>query len=86
MTTDVATTTCSLHYEDLGQAATPNDLVPFYDRFAAAADKDPRVKSYGRDAIKNRHGEVCSYRMTLEGTVTVADFVNEVFENKHGSW
>jgi len=86
MTTDVSTTTSSLHYEDLGEAATPSDLVPFYDRFAAAADNDPRVESYGCDSITNRRGEVVSYRITLTGTVTVVDFVNEVFECKHGSW
>ncbi len=80
------TTTALLHYEDLGQAATPNDLVPFYDRFAAAADNDPRVESYDKDTITNRHGEVVSYRITLTGTVTVVDFVNEVFERQHGAW
>jgi hypothetical protein len=76
----------TLHYEYLGEGVLPLDLERFYDAFKDAADDDPRVKRYGRDKIKDRAGEVVAYRIHVDGTVSAEDFVNEVYDLKHGNW
>lgn len=73
-------------FESLGDAATPHDLVPFYDALAAAADRDPRVQSYGGTEVRGTNGEVVAYRVTLEGSVSAEEYANEVYEGKHGAW
>ena len=75
-----------VHFESLGPAAAPHDLVPFYDALAAAADRDPRVQSYGATEVRGESGEVVAYRITLEGFVSAEEYADEVYEGKHGAW
>ena len=76
----------TLHYTNLGEAAKPEDLIPFIDAFRDAADIDPRVTSYDFDEIEDCEQVLVAYRVMVTGTVSAEDFTTEVCESKHGTW
>lgn len=76
----------TLHYTNLGEAAKPEDLIPFIEAFRDAADIDPRVTNYDFDEIEDNEQVLVAYRIMVTGTVSAEDFTTEVFEMKHGKW
>jgi hypothetical protein len=75
-----------VYYDTLGPAAKPSDLEAIRSLLERVADTDRRITTYATSLSLDREGEPRLLFVEVEGKVSAADFVEELYEGKHGAW